>query len=112
MTGLPPIYGRWADGFNLVLDQLVKIGSDEVESLDMSLTVENFGNIKGVTSEYVAKAPQIMEYITQYITLFPGDVITLGRTAERISIPADALRNKEIKGTGEVDRIGSVSFSM
>ncbi len=112
VTGLPPIYGRWADGFNVVLDQPVKIGSDEVELLDMYLTVENFGNIKGATSEYVAKAPQILEYITQYITLFPGDVITLGRTAERISIPADALRNKEIKGTGEVDRIGSVSFSM
>ncbi len=112
VTGLPPIYGRWADGFNVVLDQPLKISSDEVKLLDMYLTVENFGNIKGATSEYVAKAPQILEYITQYITLFPGDVITLGRTAERISIPADALRNKEIKGTGEVDRIGSVSFSM
>lgn len=112
VTGLPPIYGRWADGFNVVSDQLIKIGSDEVESLDMSLTVEDFGKIKGSTSEYVAKAPQILEYITQYITLFPSDVITLGRTAERITIPADALRKKEIKGMGEVDRVGSVSFSL
>jgi 2-keto-4-pentenoate hydratase/2-oxohepta-3-ene-1,7-dioic acid hydratase in catechol pathway len=112
VTGLPPIYGRWADGFNIVLDQPVKISSEEVIELTMSLAIDNFGCIKGSTCEYIAKAPQILEYITQYITLFPGDVITLGRTAERITIPADALRKKGIKGMGEVDRIGSVSFSL
>lgn len=112
VTGLPSIYGRWADGFNVVLDQPVKIGSDEVESLDMSLDIENFGHIKGSTSEYVAKTPQILEYITQFITLFPGDVITLGRTAERIAIPADALKSKAIKGMGEVDKVGSVTYSI
>ena len=68
MTGLPPIYGRWADGFNAITDQMVNFSSNEVNNSGMSLNVENIDRIKGSTAEYVAKAPQVLEYITQYIT--------------------------------------------
>ena len=112
VLGLPPVYGRWADGFNMVSDHPIKISSIEVKKLEMSLHVEGFGRIEGSTSEYVLMAPQILEYITQYITLFPGDVITLGRTSERITIPADAVRIKKLKGKGDVEKVGSVSFSL
>jgi 2-keto-4-pentenoate hydratase/2-oxohepta-3-ene-1,7-dioic acid hydratase in catechol pathway len=87
-ANLPTVYARWADGFNVLNSDLVALKPADIRGRAMQLSVPNVGEISGNTDEYVLLAPQILAFLTQEITLFPGDVVTLGRTRELLSLPA------------------------
>jgi 2-keto-4-pentenoate hydratase/2-oxohepta-3-ene-1,7-dioic acid hydratase in catechol pathway len=105
--GLSAVYGRWADGFNCV-GRLCSCVSDETANCKMCLSVEEIGDACGNTDEYIVAGPQTLQFISTYITLFPGDVITLGGTTVTVHIPHDKLKNG-IKISGSIASIGNVS---
>lgn len=108
---IPYVYGRWADGYNVILDQPLKRKSSEIRNLAMSLEIEGTRKIKGALNEYVVAAPKVLELVSKFITLFPGDVVTLGRVSERIKISAEKAARKKIKGKGEIKSLGKIEFS-
>jgi 2-keto-4-pentenoate hydratase/2-oxohepta-3-ene-1,7-dioic acid hydratase in catechol pathway len=108
---IPYVYARWADGYNVILDQPVKRKSGEIRNLAMSLEIDGVGKVKGSLDEYVVSAPKVLELITKFITLFPGDVVTLGRVSERIEIGAKEAARKKIKGKGEIKSLGTIELS-
>lgn len=73
------VYARWADGFNMLSPTITPLPPQAVRGREMHLTIPDVGKIHTLTDEYVLLAPQILAFLTQEITLFPGDVITLGR---------------------------------
>lgn len=81
--GLPKVYGRWGDGYNAVGE--LRPAMDW--NAEMELTV-NGETVKGSAAEYRQKAAEALWFISQEVTLFPGDVVTLGRVAERIRVDA------------------------
>jgi len=87
-ANLPTVYARWADGFNVLNSDLVALKPSDIRGRAMQLSVPNVGELNGNTDEYVLLAPQILAFLTQEITLFPGDVVTLGRTSELLVLPA------------------------
>lgn len=108
---IPVVYGRWGDGYNVILDQPVKRKSSEIKNLTMTLEFDGIGKVKGSVNEYVVMAPKLLESLTKFITLFPGDVVTLGRIAERITVSAKEAARKKIKGKGEIKSLGKIELS-
>ncbi|MCD6291345.1 MAG: fumarylacetoacetate hydrolase family protein, partial [Anaerolineae bacterium] len=86
---MPTVYARWADGFNVVSRTPVPLALEEVRGRVMHLAVEGVGEVYGNTDEYVLMGPAVLAFLSRHITLFPGDVVTLGRTRDLLTIPAD-----------------------
>lgn len=103
--GIPAVYGRWADGFNVVLDQPAEWRTDWRDRL-MAIDV-NGETVTGSTSDYIAGPEELIETISAMTTLFPGDVITLGSTTTRITVPS----GRPVQATGRIEGIGEVRLS-
>ncbi len=104
--GIPAMYGRWADGFNVVGDALVPLPEHDWRGRAMSLEVGD-RVVSGSTSAYLAGPGDLIATISAMITLFPGDVITLGWTAARLVLTRDEYEagvvvRGAIEGLGEV----------
>jgi 2-keto-4-pentenoate hydratase/2-oxohepta-3-ene-1,7-dioic acid hydratase in catechol pathway len=109
-AGLPTVYGRWADKFNVVSDRLAVFDAKKLSSLKMSLNAGEFGSIKGCSDEYVLNFAQVLEFITKYVTLFPGDLLTLGRIGRTINVPAHELVTAGVKITAGIEGLGEISM--
>jgi len=109
--GLPLVYGRWADGFNTILSKPVESKWSDVSNLKMNLEVEGVGSAKGNTNEYYADIDKTLSFITTYITLFPGDVLTLGCISDRIVIPKDKVKDG-LKIKASIEKLGEVELTL
>jgi 2-keto-4-pentenoate hydratase/2-oxohepta-3-ene-1,7-dioic acid hydratase in catechol pathway len=107
-ANLPTVYARWADGFNLLNSDLVSLKPDDIRGRAMRLSVPNVGEISGSTDEYVLLAPQVLAFLIQEITLFPGDVVSLGRTRDLLTLPVDDSPATFITAA-TIERLGETS---
>ncbi len=107
---IPSVYARWGDGYNVVSSPR-PLAWEQVANSTCRLTLDEFGGVSGSTAEYLHTAPEVLAFISQQITLFPGDVITLGPLAEMLEIPADRHLPSSISGYAEIDGVGRVTFS-
>ncbi len=99
-ANLPTFYARWPDGFNVITEDLVTLEPNKITNREMKLEVEGYDDLTTTTNEYLLFAPQIIAFLTQEITLFPGDVITLGRTKERIILGTqETLQSLQLKAS-------------
>ena len=108
--GLPLVYGRWADGFNVVSGKPTAFLGREILGRRMTLRA-NGQTAQGSTDEYVCAFDRTLPFITKYITLFPGDVVTLGCIAQRITLKKDEILDG-MKIEAEIDGLPPVSFSL
>ena len=79
------------------------VTKDEVgnpHNLKLSCKVNGQVKQSGSTKDFIFRIPEVIEYITKYLTLFPGDVISTG-TVDGISPvkPGDVM-------TCEVEKVG------
>ncbi len=108
--GMPKVYGRWADGFCVVAETPIPLSAAQLKGREMVLRIEGFGQALGNTDEYVHLAAQTLAFITQGITLFPGDVVTLGRVAKQVIIASDQTIPPGTCGEATVEGVGRVEF--
>ena len=109
---LPRVYSRWPDGFNVILPALNPCPPASVRSWPCSVEIPGFGRASGNTGEYLLSGADILSFISRFITLFPGDVIALGRMAEVLTIPHDRAVPPGTAGHAEIAGLGRVDFSM
>ena len=95
---LPEVYARWGDGYQ-VLGELIPDEPDWNSAIRVD--AGEYGTACGNLNEYIHRPEKIIETITKHITLFPGDVILMGRLRERIQISADHA--DEIRIQGKID---------
>ncbi len=107
-AAMPVVYGRWADGFNIASVRPTRMSADAIGGRSMRLAVDEIGEITCNTDEYVLGASQVLAFLTQWITVFPGDVVTLGRTGKRLTVPADRKLDPETMLTASIEGIGEV----
>ena len=106
---MPLVYGRWGDGYNAVSDRPVALPSEAIRGRAMTLSVPGSGSVTGNTDEYLQLAPRVLSFLSGQITLFPGDVVTLGPVSRPLMVPADqplapdAAVQVDIKGIGTVE---------
>lgn len=85
-AGLLQVYGRWGDGYQAMGER-----SEAAPEKDAKLTIsaEGFDALTASMQDYLSQAEDVLVHISRYITIFPGDVITLGRTQAVLQVPAD-----------------------
>lgn len=108
-ANLPTFYARWADGFNVVSPSPRALAPPALRGRAMRLSAPGLGSLRSSTDEYLLLAPEVLAFLSQEITLFPGDVVTLGRTEERLILPAEHplaggfTARAVVEGVGEVE---------
>ena len=107
---IPAVYARWGDGCNVV-SAPQPLAWTQVADCPCTLAVDGAGGIAGSTTEYLHSAPEVLAFISQQITLFPGDVITLGPLAEQLVLPANKPLSPANRGHAKIDGLGQVTFS-
>ncbi|MEO3848368.1 fumarylacetoacetate hydrolase family protein [Streptomyces sp. B8F3] len=108
--GIPAVYGRWADGFNIVGEPLVPLPEHDWSGRAMSLEIGD-QVVHGNTSQYIAGPDELITTISRVITMFPGDVITLGRTAAYLRISREAYESG-LAIRGEIEGLGTVGAEL
>jgi len=108
--GLPLVYGRWADGFNVINEEIQPMSIEKVMNRKMTLSIQN-QQVENNTSDYVCQVDKSLPFITQSISLLPGDVLTLGHTANRIHLKKDEIQDG-MQICGEIEGLGKVTLTL
>ena len=108
-ANLPTVYARWADGFNVLNPELVPLDPQALRGRTMRLSVPGLGDLEVNSDEYRMFAPQLLAFLSQEITLFPHDVVTLGRTATLLELPTDHPLAAGFTATAEIDGLAGVA---
>lgn len=109
---LPQVYARWGDGYTVVSVKPVTLGGgDSWRGRDCRFALPGYGEVTSSTDEYLFSAAEIIAYISRYITLFPGDVVTLGRMEMLLSVAADAPIPTETNALASIDGLGQIAFT-
>lgn len=103
---IPAVYGRWADGFN-VLPSVVGGEVGEWRERRMALTVGD-EEVSASTSDYLFGPEDLIEAISAQSTLFPGDVVTLGSTTARVRVTAET----PVRVAAAIDGLGAIAFDI
>jgi 2-keto-4-pentenoate hydratase/2-oxohepta-3-ene-1,7-dioic acid hydratase in catechol pathway len=104
---LPHVYARWGDGTNLIgtpVDTSVPSGAK------CSVEIDGGGSVQGSIDEYIYDTAHVITFMSQYITLFPGDVLTLGRLAQIVEL--DMTSPAAYSGRASIDGIGTFEFRL
>jgi 2-keto-4-pentenoate hydratase/2-oxohepta-3-ene-1,7-dioic acid hydratase in catechol pathway len=104
--GICEVYGRWGDGYN-ILGQGLPLSWETLKGAKMRLESDFQSPVITGVDEYRASPERILAFISKHITLFPGDVVIMGRVSERLFIPAG--KNGAIKLNGVIEGAGSVT---
>ena len=105
---MPLVYGRWGDGYSAVGDRPVALPSEAVPGRAMTLSIPGIGSVVGNTDKYLQLAPRILSFLSGQITLFPGDVVTLGQVARPVTVPVDQPLERDAAVQVEVEGIGTI----
>ena len=106
---MPAVYGRWADGFNVVNPTPTPLATQDIRGRTMRLSLDGYGEVVANSDDYLLLAPRILSFLSGQITLFPGDVITLGRVGEQLTIPADQRLPASAMLHATIDGIGTLA---
>ena len=107
---IPLLYARWGDGYNVMLPHPIAKEAEDVMHAKMHLKVDGIGEIDTSTEEYIVDAEGILVSLTKYLTLFPGDVVSLGRISTLLEVPADIVAKDGIHGTAGIEGLGELPF--
>ena len=99
------VYARWGDGYNIVGTPVAGLP----ENASMRLTGKGLGELTQSAGDYRHGARAVIAFITRYITLFPGDVILLGRTRKRLTLAPDQGNGAVLLLEGHVEGLGTVT---
>lgn len=108
---LPSVYARWADGFNIV-GGLTPLAGEEWRDRRCLITVDGLGAVEANTADYLLAAADVLAYISRYITLFPGDVLTLGPLGLELVAPDGHPLPPGTTGYAAIDGLGSAAFTL
>lgn len=99
----PPVKAKGWDTFGPLGPYLVEEEIDDPDSLSLRTYVNNELRQEGNTKQLMWKVPEIIEFITEFMTLEPNDIILTG-TPKGLShvYPGDTMR-LEIDGLGALE---------
>lgn len=103
----PVLYGRWGDGYNVVGESVVNVES--IRGRKMCLDIDGIGSVETSTDEYIMSDERAISVASKYVTFFPGDIISLGRTSQSINIPAEIVE-KGFSGVAYIEGVGELKI--
>jgi len=103
--GVCDYYARWGDTFNCVSELLQ---SDNPYDAAMTVQIDGLDAVTTSTADYLHHAPAAIAALSQFLTLQPGDIISLGRAGEMLRIPADQRLPAGARVTADIAGVGNV----
>ena len=107
-ANLPAVYARWADGFHVVAPEPVALDPEAVRGRAMALSIPGLGDLEASTDDYLLLAADILAFLTQEITVFPHDVVTLGSLPTLLEVPPDHGLAADFEVAATIEGLGEV----
>ena len=102
----------WADGFSSLSLAALPAACGFPADADMSLSIGGMPPLRTNTSQYVHGFAAVIEAISKFVCLQKGDVVSLGRAGDVISLePGQALADGT-ELTATIDGIGSMTLAV
>jgi len=99
----PPVKAKGWDSFGPMGPFLVEGEIDDPNSLDMRTYVNGQLRQQGNTKDLMWKVPEIIEFITRFMTLEPNDMILTGTPKGLSHVHAGDIMRLEIDGLGTLE---------
>ena len=99
----PPVKAKGWDSFGPMGPFLVEGEIDDPNSLDMRTYVNGELRQQGNTKDLMWKIPEIIEFITRFMTLEPNDMILTGTPKGLSHVHAGDVMRLEIDGLGTLE---------
>jgi 5-oxopent-3-ene-1,2,5-tricarboxylate decarboxylase / 2-hydroxyhepta-2,4-diene-1,7-dioate isomerase len=99
----PPVKAKGWDSFGPMGPYLVEGEIDDPNSLDMRTYVNGELRQQGNTKDLMWKIPEIIEFITRFMTLEPSDMILTGTPKGLSHVHAGDVMRLEIDGLGTLE---------
>jgi len=105
-------YARWVDTFNCVSSLAPR--TRVLDPYDARMRVEIDGLAPALTdsSDYLHQAPAAIATLSQFATLQPGDIISLGRAGNMVEIPAVQHLASGTQVLAEIDGVGRIKATI
>lgn len=100
--------GRWSDGFNCVSALIPPGEVGDPYDARMSVTIDGFEPVITHTGDYLHRAPAAIVTLSQFLTLQPGDIISLGRAGQMVTVPAGRRLSDRTRVIAEINGVGKV----
>jgi 2-keto-4-pentenoate hydratase/2-oxohepta-3-ene-1,7-dioic acid hydratase in catechol pathway len=105
---VPIVYARWADGFN-VIGMPVTVATGDLDDQTMQIWQDDQAPISTNIAGYIHGPAAVLSFVSQNITLFPGDVVTLGRNGPLLTLSNDGRLPVGTTIQGSIEGIGDVT---
>ena len=105
-------FGRWVDGFNATCPNLVPAGDVDIDDLEMRLSLDGIGQAVTRTSDYVFNFGRVISFLSNQITLLPGDVVSLGSAGERLIISPEVKLPVGSKIFASIESLGEFAVPL
>jgi 5-oxopent-3-ene-1,2,5-tricarboxylate decarboxylase / 2-hydroxyhepta-2,4-diene-1,7-dioate isomerase len=99
----PPVKAKGWDSFGPIGPFLVEGEIDDPNSLDMHTYVNGELRQQGNTKDLIWKIPEIIEFVTRFMTLEPNDIILTGTPKGLSHVHAGDVMRLEIDGLGTLE---------
>ncbi len=104
--------GKWADGFCPMGPYLLTADEiQDVQNLDMKLTVNGEVRQNANTSQMIHTVAQIVSFLSHLMTLEPGDVIATG-TPSGVGFPTGNFLKAGDKIEAGIDKLGTLTNTL
>jgi 2-keto-4-pentenoate hydratase/2-oxohepta-3-ene-1,7-dioic acid hydratase in catechol pathway len=105
-------YARWADTFNCVGPLVPYDQVKDPYDAQMRVEIDGYATVLTHSSDYLHRAPTAIAALSQFSTLQPGDVISLGRTGGMVEIPAGRILASGTQVLAEIAGVGQVEAAI
>jgi len=104
--------GKWADGFCPMGPYLLTVDEiEDVQNLDMKLTVNGQVRQKANTSQMIHTVTQIVSFLSHLMTLEPGDIIATG-TPSGVGLATGNYLKTGDKIEASIDKLGTLTNTL
>jgi 2-keto-4-pentenoate hydratase/2-oxohepta-3-ene-1,7-dioic acid hydratase in catechol pathway len=104
--------GKWADGFCPMGPYLLTADEiEDVQNLDMKLTVNGQVRQKANTSQMIHTVAQIVSFLSHLITLEPGDIIATG-TPSGVGLATGNYLKAGDRIEATIDKLGTLTNTL
>jgi 2-keto-4-pentenoate hydratase/2-oxohepta-3-ene-1,7-dioic acid hydratase in catechol pathway len=107
--GVCVYYARWADTFNCVSPLIEAAEVQNPYDARMDLALDGHAPVVTHTGDYLHQAPAAIVALSRATTLQPGDIISLGRAGEMVTVPADQHLPEGTKASAKIKDIGQLT---
>jgi len=106
--GVCVYYARWVDTFNCVGPLGLPDQVGDLYDARMSVKIDGFEPVVTHTGDYLHQAPAAIVTLSRFATLQAGDIISLGRAGEMVTIPPDPRLADGTRVVAEIEGVGRV----